>query len=221
MGLTNCARSQMNGPRKIYYMRFKPYLIVNGKAADAIEFADTAELLNVPYVRAWLQLEDAKISKTPEGELMVSWSDKGGVRKETVIGRLDEYNGVQLPQWWTGWGEVSGAGAGDIKTVLETAQTSHVWPCEVEEYKPGMWRVTLVGLSLSRDMVFCMDCGCKNPQCPQIRDEVFYRWCPKGGRICLGCLETRMGRELVLGDLDETPRNMTLRTIMERGTDKW
>ncbi|MGV9859077.1 hypothetical protein ACWDTD_10550 [Gordonia sp. NPDC003425] len=64
----------------------------------------------------------------------------------------------------------------------------------------------------------CLDCGQDMSEVDEyyfLRDDVWLSVVPgRAGHLCIGCLEVRLGRELVAGDFKERP------TLDERMTDR-
>lgn len=61
----------------------------------------------------------------------------------------------------------------------------------------------------------CADCGAV-PDCPQLKNEVWYRIAGPDDLLCLGHAEARLGRDIVPGDLADCAANSYALKLAER-----
>jgi hypothetical protein len=70
----------------------------------------------------------------------------------------------------------------------------------------------------------CLDCGVNTSKISEyyvVHDEVWLKANPdRAGMLCIGCLETRLGRKLTPRDFDDAPINMPFPTMAPRLRDR-
>jgi len=76
---------------------------------------------------------------------------------------------------------------------------------EPEEIAPGRWRKQVIygGMVFLARYSECPDCGEPWPQCPQVKNWIWrHVGYDRKSVACLPCLQKRLGRELVVQDLN-------------------
>lgn len=79
------------------------------------------------------------------------------------------------------------------------------------EVRPGVFRHT-ASEHRRADYWLCQDCHLPDPMAFMVEDDVWQAARLSQGVICIPCLETRLGRKLVIQDFQHVPMNDALFT---------